>query len=472
MPESKSRMPRLVIAAPHGRSGKTTVTIGLLAALVKRGFKVQPFKKGPDFIDPSWLSLVAGRSCRNLDLYFLKPEELVATFSSGCRGADLALIEGAMGLYDGLDLAGSGSTAEIAVTLRAPVVLVLDTTRMTRSAAALIQGFVNFDRRVHIAGVILNRVARPRHEDLLRRAISEYCGVPVLGAMPKSDSYVIPDRHLGLIPAGENAELHRAIAATGQAVEQHVDLAALLEVAAAAPDLALPSEKLRDAGSKKVQIGLIRDRAFSFYYPENIEALEQAGAEIVNIDSLRDTRLPDIHGLYIGGGFPEVFGRGLEANGVLRQQIKNAAARGLPVYAECGGLMYLARSLFYQGKKYDMVGALPLEVVVEKKPQGHGYTLLQVEGVNPFLPAGLEVRGHEFHHSRVVNLDRQAVSFAYRVLRGYGVDGARDGVVYRNIFASYNHLYAGAVPQWATNFVNRASEYRAGRRQISVALGM
>ncbi|MBC7324713.1 MAG: cobyrinate a,c-diamide synthase, partial [Moorella sp. (in: Bacteria)] len=233
---------RLVIAAPHGRSGKTTVTLGLIIALRRKGLVVQPFKKGPDFIDPSWLTLAAGRSCRNLDLYFLPPQELEHHFRLSCRDADLGLVEGAMGLFDGLDLEGSNSTAAVACTLAAPVILVIDAIRMTRSAAAMVQGFQNFDPRVKIAGVILNQVAWPRHEDMLRRSIEHYTGLPVLGALPKKRDFIIPDRHLGLIPAAENDTIHTALAATGLAVTAGVDLDALLAVASQAPPLTCDPE--------------------------------------------------------------------------------------------------------------------------------------------------------------------------------------------------------------------------------------
>ncbi|WP_062283705.1 cobyrinate a,c-diamide synthase [Neomoorella mulderi] len=455
---------RLVIAAPHGRSGKTTITLGLIVALRQRGLVIQPFKKGPDFIDPSWLTLAAGRPCRNLDLYFLPPEKLEQHFSAGCRGADLGLIEGAMGLFDGLDLEGSNSTAAIACTLKCPVVLVIDAVRMTRSAAAMVQGFQNFDPRVRIAGVILNQVARPRHEDMLRRSIEHYTGLPVLGALPKKRDFVIPDRHLGLIPAAENESIHAALAATGAAIAANVDLDAMLAIASQVPALP-PGPEWQQPPLPQVRLGIFQDRAFTFYYPENLEALEQAGAQVITIDSLQDEKLPAIDGLYIGGGFPEVFAGQLEANVSLRKAVKRAVAEGMPVYAECGGLMYLARRLNYQGRWYEMSGSLPLDVTMSSRPQGHGYTTMLVEGESPFLARGSIIKGHEFHHSRVINLDRQAVGFLYRVQRGFGIDGRVDGILYNRVLAGYNHLYAPTHPEWAANLVGLA----AGKRKIKTA---
>lgn len=480
---------RLVIAAPHGRSGKTTITLGLIAALLEQGLVIQPFKKGPDYIDPSWLSRAAGRPCRNLDLYFLPPDQLVAHFLACCRGADLALIEGAMGLFDGLDLEGTNSTAHLASTLEAPVVLVVDGTRMTRSAAALVQGFQHFEPRVRLAGVILNRVARPRHEDMLRRSIEHYTGLPVLGALPKQPDLAIPDRHLGLVPAGENDKLEVVLARAGTTVAQQVDLQALLAIAAQAPPLPGPIPGLAGASAlssrspfpapgretapdsqtklfyPRPRLGVFQDRAFTFYYPENLEALSLAGAELVPIDSLADADLPPVDGLYIGGGFPEIFAGQIEANRSLRQAVRQAVAQGMPVYAECGGLMYLGRRLHCQGQWYAMSGALPYDVAMSPHPQGHGYTAMLVEGLSPFLARGTLVRGHEFHHSQVVNLEAGAVRFLYRVQRGLGLDGQVDGILYRQALAAYNHIYAPAHPEWATNFLALAS----GRASLKTA---
>ncbi|MCL6636287.1 MAG: cobyrinate a,c-diamide synthase, partial [Peptococcaceae bacterium] len=281
-------IPRLVIGAPRGRSGKTTVTIGLLAALVYGAKKVvQSFKKGPDFIDPSWLSRVTGRACRNLDGFLMSRETIRSSFIRHSRDADVAVVEGAMGLFDGVDLEGSGSTAEIAKAIAAPVILVVDTTRMTRSVAPLVQGFMHFDPQVTVAGVILNQVARPRHEQMLRQALEKYCGIPVLGAVPKGKNLVIPDRHLGLIPAGERDELQQELEEIARVARECLDLNGLLAVARQAPPLVDIAGGVEAVGERPDTdgpvIGVFRDRAFSFYYPENLEALEGAGARLVYI---------------------------------------------------------------------------------------------------------------------------------------------------------------------------------------------
>ncbi len=448
-------IPRLVIAAPHGRSGKTITTIGLLAALKKAGYNVQPFKKGPDFIDPSWMTRITGRSCRNLDSFLMSRETIRASFAGSAGDADIAVVEGAMGLFDGVDLEGSGSTAEIAKAIEAPVVLVVDTTRMTRSVAAMVMGYQHFDPGVHVAGVILNKVARPRHEQMLRAAVERYCGIPVLGVIPKGQKMDIPDRHLGLVPAEESDELASAIDEAGSAAGDCLDLPAIIDTARSAAPLAV--EPAGSAGpvlaEPRVRVAVFMDRAFSFYYPENLEALAEAGAEIVRVNSISDTCLPDIDAAYIGGGFPEVLAADLAANRALRNDLRGRIEDGLPVYAECGGLMYLSRKITWRGVEYPMVGALPFDVVMIDRPQGHGYITLQVQNESPYFNTGEEIKGHEFHHSRVENLDREQIRYAFRVTRGSGLDGRYDGIIYKNVLACYTHLHALATPQWAQRLV-------------------
>lgn len=463
--EEVFNVPRVIIAAPQGRSGKTTVTLGLVAALVARGLRVQPFKKGPDFIDPGWLGWVAGRPCRNLDAFFLDREKLRFSLAKGAAGADVAVIEGAMGLFDGVDLAGSGSTAEIAKALACPTLLVVNAVRMTRSIAAIVLGCQLFDPEVKISGVILNNVARPRHEKMLRAAVETFCGLPVVGVLPKNQAWEIPDRHLGLVPVGEDEELRKAVAAARAGAEQCLDIPAVLQIAASAPPLTFRDLDPHAAlpGKERVQVGVLRDRAFSFYYPENLEALERAGAHLVFIDALKDP-LPEVDALYIGGGFPEVFAAELEANTALRFAVRSAIEAGLPVYAECGGLMYLARALVYEGKRSAMVGAFPFDVVMGTEPRGHGYMRLRVREGNPYFPAGKELRGHEFHHSTVVSLP-EGTRFGFTVERGCGINGAVDGVVYKNTLAAYCHLHALAVPEWAPAVVAKAQAYRCARKE-------
>ncbi|MGF7184557.1 cobyrinic acid a,c-diamide synthase [Desulfitispora alkaliphila] len=462
------KIPRIVIAAPKGRSGKTTFTLGLLSALTSKGKKVQSFKKGPDYIDPSWMSAITGRDCCNLDSVMMTDEMITESFIENSKNADIGIVEGAMGLYDGFDLEGSGSTAQIAKVLKAPVILVVDCTRMTRSAAATVMGYQHFDRDINIGGIILNKVGRARHERMLRNAIEKYCQVPVIGSIPQNANLTIPDRHLGLIPANETDIANRTIENIGQVVSDNVDLVKLQEIAESAPALTSYPEayprKITKLGREEVSIGIIRDRAFSFYYPENLRMLENSGAKLVQLDSLSDREIGDVNGLFIGGGFPEIFASDIEANSSFRKSILEAIEKGLPVYAECGGLMYLGRKIIQQDKDYKMVGALPFDVVMEKKPQGHGYTQMRVTKENPYFPEAHVFKGHEFHNSRLINLDNSKVEFALKVERGNGVDGANDGIIYKNVLAAYNHIHGLSNPQWAHRFVSKAFQYKTEKQ--------
>ncbi len=455
--------PRVMIAAPHGRSGKTTVSIGIVAALSSRGLKVQPFKKGPDYIDPSWLSSAGGRPCRNLDLFMMGEDATMAAFRHATASADVALIEGAMGLYDGLDLEGSGSSAALARLLGTPVLLVVDATRMTRSVAALVSGYQRFEPGVNIAGVVLNNVGHSRHEKMLVESIERYCGIPVVGSIPKRSELTITDRHLGLVPHGEDEELVPVVEEARRAVEQHLNLDLLLQIARSAPPM--PEDNHAQATEMRAgpssRIGVLLDRVFTFYYPENLEALEKAGARLVLVDSLVDPVLPEIDALYIGGGFPEVFMDQLEANESLRRDIRGRVHGGLPVYAECAGLIYLSQTVRWGNRKCEMVGALPCEIEMTRRPQGHGYTVAEVVEDSLFFTKGQVLRGHEFHNTRVSALDRSKVRFAYRLSKGFGVDADHnDGLMIDNILAAYTHLHATAVPSWAERFVQAAQDTR------------
>lgn len=453
--------PRVMIAAPQGRSGKTIASIGICAALRQRALAVQPFKKGPDYIDPSWLSAAAGRSCRNLDLFLMPQEAMWDTFCQACRGAEVALIEGAMGLYDGLDPQGEGSSAQVARLLGIPVILVVNTARMTRSIAAMVSGYQHFEPHTNIAGVILNNVSGSRHESKLAAALERYCGIPVLGAIPRDANLSIGERHLGLIPCREAEASTTIIDRIHHSLKSHLDLDGILSIARSAEPFPVAEADSSAGRVCSVRIGVMLDRVFHFYYPENLEALCRAGAELVFLDSLQDQRLPDVDGLYIGGGFPELFLEGLEANFGLRRDIAEAIEDGLPVYGECAGLMYLCQGIRWHGQRHEMVGALPAEVEMCQRPQGHGYVVVEVMDSNPLFPMGLTLRGHEFHHSRLSGL--HGVKFAYRVRRGCGIDGEVDGIVSQNVLAAYTHLHALGVPQWADAFVSLAEGMRKSR---------
>ncbi|OQW92066.1 MAG: cobyrinic acid a,c-diamide synthase [Beggiatoa sp. IS2] len=449
-------MSRILISAAHKSSGKTIITLGLCAALATRHLKVQPFKKGPDYIDPLWLSQAAQRPCHNLDFYTMTTEEIRRTVAYYSQDADITMIEGNKGLHDGLDLTGSNSNAALAKLLDTPVILVIDTQGITRGIAPLLLGYQDFDKTVRLAGVILNKVGGKRHEGKLRAAVEHYTTIPVLGAIPTDERLHIVERHLGLMPSNEECQADRKIAEIATVIAESVDIDLLLTLAQQAPALSnqmtMPSSPAPD-----VTIGIIRDAAFGFYYPGDLLALQAAGAQLVFIDALRDTRLPRIDGLFIGGGFPEVQMMLLEKNQLLRTAIRGAIEQELPVYAECGGLMYLARRLIWHGQTCEMVGVLPCDIVMEKQPQGRGYVHLREtgQGLWPLRTADGqlgEFHAHEFHYSRVVRLPSN-ISFAYQVLRGTGLNGHYDGWVYKNTLACYVHLRDVENNHWTQRFV-------------------
>ena len=470
--ELNIHIPRVLVGAIQGRSGKTTFTLGLLKALVDRGLAVQPFKKGPDYIDPSWMTFASGQQCRNLDLFMMGADKVRSSFVKNSQGFDISVVEGAMGLFDGLDVDGSNSSAELAYTIDAPVILVVNCTRITRSVAALVNGVTGFDKRIQIGGVILNQVARARHENIMIESIKKYCDVPVLGVLPKNKAVEIPDRHLGLVPAGEQDMLHARIETLGNLVKENVDLDALLNVAKNARPLELTNgERVQiavhtDKTVDKVKLGIVRDKAFSFYYPENIEALEDAGAELVSIDTLHDSALPNgICGLYIGGGFPEVMAEEISANRSLLEDIKAKADGELPIYAECGGLMFLSRNIIDGDKIYPMTGVFDCDVEMTAKPQGIGYTIQKVLPGNPFYAEGDTVIGHEFHNSRVVNMG-DGLQYGFATERGKCIKPGYDALVYKNTLAGYHHLHVYGAPEWADNFCNVARKWKENAKNI------
>ena len=463
-----STLPRLVIAGLSGGSGKSIVSLGLLLAAQRRGLAVRAFKKGPDYIDAAWLAWAAGGAVHNLDTYLMGLETVVASFTSHAVPGGLNLIEGNRGLYDGVDARGTHSTAVLAKALRAPVVLVLDATKVTRTAAAMVLGCQRLDPDVNIVGVILNQVGGPRHERVLREAIEITCGIPVLGALPRiQDAGLLPERHLGLVVPEEysaTASLHSKLE---ELFEGRVEVERLWRLSCLAPNLhSCVKSGLGLADGKGLKIGHIRDSAFTFYYPENLELLRAGGADLVPVSALSSAALPaDIDALYIGGGFPETHGKALSANKPFLASLWRAVEGGLPVYAECGGLMLLSRAIVWKALKFRMAGVLPFEVQVCAKPQGHGYTELLVDTPNPFFPEGLMLKGHEFHYSKILP-GSIPPSTACAVRRGVGCCQARDGVIMGNLWASYTHLHALATPEWASGLLNAARRFASQKTEL------
>ncbi len=464
--------PRVLVAGLRGGSGKTLLAVGLEDAWRRQGLQVAPFKKGPDYIDAAWSSSAAGRPCRNLDLFLHSPDAAVRSFVDGAAGADVAVIEGNRGLFDGADARGSYSSAELAKLLNAPVVLVVDCTKATRTVAAAVLGCRHLDPEVDIRGVVLNQISGLRHEEVVRAAIADATGLPVLGALPRINGDILPERHLGLLPPAEHGAREEAVREVGELAERYMDLDEILAIARRAPALDRPLEvraapgpgqgaaEAEEAPFAGVRIGVFRDAAFQFYYPENLEALERAGAELVEISPLRDRSLPEVNGLYLGGGFPETQAEGLSANRTFRSAVRDAAMAGMPMYAECGGAVYLGQDLDYRGGRYPMVGVFPVAFGFQERPRGHGYAVLEAVEQNPYYGVGDELRGHEFHYTFMRAAPVMELTFAFRVRRGYGFDGEHDGLCRHNVMACYTHIHALTVPQWAPALVRAAGQFR------------
>ncbi len=469
-------IPRLITAALRGGSGKTIITIGIIAAWKKLGKTVAPFKKGPDYIDAGWLALSAGRPCHNLDSFMFSRDQIVNSFYTYSQSTDIAIIEGNRGLYDGIDLEGETSTAELAKLLDAPVVFCIDCTKSTRTMAAVVSGCMAFDPEIGIKGVILNRVAGSRHESILRRSIEHHCGIPVVGALPKLKGKMFPERHMGLVPTPEHELSAGSVRAAAQTAIKYIDLTALEGFAgkvAKTPPLK-PEETDSpksyeifpgvDEIEKEVSIGVVRDSAFQFYYPENIEALRMAGAKIVDISPLATDTIPPVSGLYIGGGFPETHAALLADNVKFKNRLKELTDKGMPVYAECGGLMYLGEALVLEGKRFEMAGVLPVVFGFSKKPQGHGYTVVTVDKQNPYFAKGDTLHGHEFHYSYVLDFSGEKSDFVFKMNRGTGIVDGLDGLMTGNVLATYTHTHALGQKYWAKNLVEAARKWEGDQK--------
>ena len=455
------KVPRIVIGGTHSGVGKTSVAIGIMGALARKDLRVQGFKIGPDFLDTSFHTAVTGRPSRNLDSWMMPKRKIPSIFASGCEGADIAIIEGVMGVFDGIDGKSEvASTCEVAKMLKAPVVLVIDAYGLAGSAAALVLGYKNLDPGLKLRGVILNRVAGEAHAEMCREAITRHSKVPVLGAIPVNRDVTLPERHLGLVPATE-MEDRRVLDIITDHVESHVDLDRVVEVARSAGQLSMPEklERRRKVDDDSIVIAVARDRAFNFYYQDNLDRLIEAGAHLEFFSPLRDDRVPeDATGLYLGGGYPEVCAATLAANQRMLTSVSRCAEDGMPVYAECGGLMYLTKSIQdLQGVEHATVGLLDAKTRMVKRLT-LSYTLAKTTRPTILTRAGDMVRGHEFHFSSVRDVPRDA-EFAYELKRGIGVGENRDGWTCYNTLASYMHTNFASDEQMAERFVEAGAKY-------------
>ncbi|MCF6320488.1 MAG: cobyrinate a,c-diamide synthase [Rhizobiaceae bacterium] len=451
------KIPSILIAAARKSSGKTTISLGLAKAYQDRGLQVQTFKKGPDYIDPLWLQRASGRPCYNLDFNTQTPEEISATFSNNLTGVDLAIVETNKGLYDGVDLYGSDSNAQLAKLLKTPIILVIDTVGITRGIAPLLNGLTSFDPDIKISGVILNKTGGLRHEEKLRAAVEHYTDVRVLGAVGRNADLAVKERHLGLTTPQEKTNALPLIDRLADSVKQNVDLDAIFEIAKTSA-ISAPTHTITKTVKPDITIAIPRDRAFGFYYEDDLETFKRAGAELVFFSTLGDEKLPLANGLFIGGGFPENHTNELQANQALRAHIKSAINNGLPTYAECGGLMYLSRSIEWNGDKAQMVGAIQGDCQMHIKPQGRGFTRLQPTGNHPWISEKEvfqieEFRAHEFHYASINNLPADT-RYAYKVARGHGINGKNDGIIINNLLANFCHLRSTKQSAWVEWFVD------------------
>ncbi|WP_456329622.1 cobyrinate a,c-diamide synthase [Archaeoglobus sp.] len=450
-------IPRVVIAGTSSKVGKTMISIGLMRLLVNRGYKVQPYKVGPDFIDPGFHHLATGRYSRNLDSFMLSRQAILETFVRNFRGADIAVVEGKTGLYDSSDaISEKGSVAEVSKILKAPVVLVANVERLNRTAAAIMLGYKLFDPDVRLEGAILNRVGSERHAGKVKKAVEKLAGIRVLGVVPRK-KVKMPYRHLGLVTAYEREDMGELLDSIAEIVEKHVDIDAILEIAEKAPPLdALVEDGESEAETeKRVKIGVLRDQVFSFYYQDNLDELSKY-AELVFLNSLKDKKLPDVDALYIGGGFPEVFAEELEKNKRLREEIYEFCQSGRPVYAECGGLMYLGESLETSEGEFEMVGFLPLKTKMYEKFQAQGYSVYRASKPCIIARRNQKIVGHEFHYSKPTLTGK--ADFAFRVERGFGIDGRKDGIMKENTLGCYIHVHFLSDRSIARRFIKKAKK--------------
>jgi cobyrinic acid a,c-diamide synthase len=453
---------RILLAGDRSSSGKTTIVAGLLYALRSRGLAVQPYKVAMDYIDPSYHSWITGRWCRNLDGYLMTEAAVKEVYSHAARGADIAVIEGVRGLYEGYD-GDLGSTAQIAKMLESPVIFIVDARSITRSAAALVKGYMDYDPQVQIKGVILNKVGGERHASKAQKEIERYAGIEVLGTIPRDESMHLAMRHLGLVPvlegqARQEGFLER-LERIREIVEENLQIDRLLELAKAAQPLPEPEPDLyrMNQSGKGLKVGVALDEAFNFYYRDNLELMELSGAEVVPFSPIHDPKVPEADGIYIGGGYPELYARELSQNTGMSDSILKAQERGLPIYAECGGLMYLAREIEWDGDRQDMVGLVP-----GRARRGKVRVVSYVTGALvrdcPLGPSGMRIVGHEFHHSEL--LLEEDVEFAIRLERGSGIKEGWDGILEENLVASYTHLHSASYRGFPERFLMACREHK------------
>lgn len=452
--------PRIVIAAPQSGSGKTTVALGMMLAMRKTGLKIQPFKAGPDYLDPMQHSAVCFRPGRNLDSWLMKPAAILELFTRNSKGADISVVEGAMGLYDGMADSQYGSSAHLSKILKLPVILVINAASLSRSAGAIALGCREFDKGVKIAGIILNNIGSANHYAYAKPAIEKKTRIPVLGFLPKDARLRIPERHLGLVSAQERKMAVSFYRRLSCAVEKNVDIKSVIKISRKAESLPVIRKNIfiSKKHTHRATIAIVQDKAFNFYYQDNLDILKAMGARLVSFSLLNDKLPPRaINGIYIGGGYPEFFAKRLSGNAKMRQAVSEEAQAGMPIYAECGGLMYLTEKLIdFQKKAFPMAGIFKCSAVMAKRRQALGYIEVEVLKDNILSKRGDKIRAHTFHWSYLE--PNSELSFAYKVRKNR--DEFYDGLIYKNVLAGYAHIHFGSNLNFAKNFIRSCAELR------------
>jgi len=450
------KIPRLVIAGTSSGVGKTAITCAIIHGMKKNGYSVQPFKVGPDYIDPSYLSYIANNETRNLDAWLMEKQELVNSFARNST-ANCSIIEGVMGYYDGFSgLSNYSSTYHVANLLKSPVILVLDASKTARSIAATALGFKKFHKNSLIVGVILNKIASQKHEILCKQALQSL-KIPVLGSIPKHPDLSLDSRHLGLIPVGENKSMRKKIHSIAKKIVDYIEIDKLIDISN--NTTSIPKQKTKKPKKPNTTIAVALDNSFNFYYQDNLEALRREGAKIKYFSPTSDSKIPSCNGIYIGGGFPEVLGDSLQKNLKMRKMIKKIAEKEIPIYAECGGLMYLTKSIDYGRKKYKMVGLFDAETKMTKKMKLN-YTKGKIKSNCTISTKSKNFHGHEFHYSELASVSSDS-KFAYKLSIGDGIKNKQDGLMEYNTLASYGHLYFDSL-DYAQRFVENCIRVSRG----------
>ncbi len=440
------------LSATHKSSGKTFVSLGLCAMLTQDNYNVQPFKKGLDYIDPIWLSMASNNPCINLDFWTMDKQEIVDKYYNYNKNADISIIEGNKGLYDGLSVAGGDSNADMAKLLKLKVVLVVDASGITRGIAPLLQGYINFDNS-NIVGIILNKVATDRHQSKLVNAVEYYTDLAIFGAI-RINNPTIEQRYLGLRPANENSNdiSNKIILDSAKYIKEQVDIKHILSKTKTSNNNTVKKQELVKFSSN-ISIAIAKDNAFGFYYNDDLEEFKKLGVNIKYFNTLKDKKLPKVDALFIGGGFPEIYAQELGKNSDLLLDISNKIKQGMPSYAECGGLMYLCNNIIIANESFAMAGVIDADAIMHKKPIGRGYVTLKTNNNHLWQIKDKDISAHEFHYSKLINISPKT-KYAYKIIRGYGINEENDGIIVNNLLACYTHMRNTKTNSWIAEFIN------------------